>query len=196
MDLSRASLHVAARHTHRNGCPDAVFACGRAETLPFADASFDVVWCTDVLEHLPNLPTAIDQIARVLLDPGGPFAANAEGVNVILTRPEDLVPDPAERTPPDRQGRVLVAGPAPEGGAHPAQGLDDPVHGPPAEGGVPRQDREEWLRRQDAAQETKGGPGVPRVQDLLGLPDLLGRGLVLLLLELDQLGRHGVSIAS
>jgi 2-polyprenyl-6-hydroxyphenyl methylase/3-demethylubiquinone-9 3-methyltransferase len=72
MDLSRASLRVAARHTHRPGRPEAVFACGRAETLPFADASFDVVWCTDVLEHLSNLPAAIDQIARVL-KPGGLF---------------------------------------------------------------------------------------------------------------------------
>lgn len=72
LDLSRASLHVAARHTRRHGRPEALFVCGRAETLPFADASFDVVWCTDVLEHLPHLPAAIDQIARVL-KPGGLF---------------------------------------------------------------------------------------------------------------------------
>src|SRR5215471_9370671 len=72
MDLSRASLHVAARHTRGYGHPEAVFACGQAETLPFADASFDVVWCTDVLEHLAGLPAAIAEIARVL-QPGGLF---------------------------------------------------------------------------------------------------------------------------
>ena len=72
MDLSRASLHVASRHTHGHGHPEAVFMCGRAEALPCADASFDVVWCTDVLEHLPDLPAAITQIARVL-KPGGLF---------------------------------------------------------------------------------------------------------------------------
>ena len=72
LDLSRASLHVAARQTRRPGHPEAVFICGRAETLPFTDASFDVVWCTDVLEHLADLPAAIAQIARVL-KPGGLF---------------------------------------------------------------------------------------------------------------------------
>jgi 2-polyprenyl-6-hydroxyphenyl methylase / 3-demethylubiquinone-9 3-methyltransferase len=72
LDLSRASLHVAARQTRRPGRPEAVFVCGQAETLPFTDASFDVVWCTDVLEHLADLPAAIAQIARVLT-PGGLF---------------------------------------------------------------------------------------------------------------------------
>jgi 2-polyprenyl-6-hydroxyphenyl methylase/3-demethylubiquinone-9 3-methyltransferase len=70
VDLSRASLHVASRHARRNGHLASAFACGRVESLPFADASFDVVWCTDVLEHLPDLPTAIAQIARVLKSGG------------------------------------------------------------------------------------------------------------------------------
>ena len=72
LDLSQASLHVAARQTRWPGCPEAVFTCGRAEALPFADASFEVVWCTDVLEHLVDRPAAIAQIARVL-KPGGLF---------------------------------------------------------------------------------------------------------------------------
>src|SRR5712691_2786826 len=72
VDLSRASLHVASRHVRGRGHPESVFLCGRAEELPFADASFDVVWCTDVLEHLAGLPAAIAQIARVL-KPGGLF---------------------------------------------------------------------------------------------------------------------------
>jgi len=70
VDLSRASLHVASRYARRPGYLESVFTCGRAESLPFADTSFDVVWCTDVLEHIPDLPTAIAQIARVL-KPGG-----------------------------------------------------------------------------------------------------------------------------
>ena len=72
LDLSWASLHVAARQTRRPGCPEAVFTCGRAEALPFADASFEIVWCTDVLEHLADCPAAIAQMARVL-KPGGLF---------------------------------------------------------------------------------------------------------------------------
>lgn len=70
VDLSRASLHVASRHARGHGCLESVFACSRVEFLPFADASFDIVWCTDVLEHLSDLPVAIAQIARVL-KPGG-----------------------------------------------------------------------------------------------------------------------------
>jgi ubiquinone/menaquinone biosynthesis C-methylase UbiE len=66
VDLSYASLRVASCHARGHGHPKAVFACGQAESLPFADASFDVVWCTDVLEHLSDLPTAITQVARVL----------------------------------------------------------------------------------------------------------------------------------
>jgi 2-polyprenyl-6-hydroxyphenyl methylase/3-demethylubiquinone-9 3-methyltransferase len=72
LDLSQASLYVAACQTRRPGCPAAVSTCGRAEALPFADASFEVVWCTDVLEHLADRPAAIAQIARVL-KPGGLF---------------------------------------------------------------------------------------------------------------------------
>jgi FkbH-like protein len=37
-----------------------------------------------------------DQIVQTLLDPGGRFADNRDGVNVVLTRPEDLVSDDAE----------------------------------------------------------------------------------------------------
>ena len=72
VDLSRASLHVASRHARGHGRPESVFGCSRAESLPFADASFDIVWCTDVLEHLSDLPAAIAQIVRVL-KPGGLF---------------------------------------------------------------------------------------------------------------------------
>jgi 2-polyprenyl-6-hydroxyphenyl methylase/3-demethylubiquinone-9 3-methyltransferase len=70
LDLSQASLRVAHRHTRGKVQPEPVFACGGAEALPFADASFDIVWCTDVLEHLADVPTAMAQIVRVL-KPGG-----------------------------------------------------------------------------------------------------------------------------
>jgi len=70
LDLSQRSLRAARRPTHGHDDPAPVFLCGRAEDLPFADASFDVIWCTDVLEHLDNLPAAIAHIARIL-KPGG-----------------------------------------------------------------------------------------------------------------------------
>ena len=38
--------------------------------LPFADASFDRVLAIHVLEHLPNLPRAVDEVRRVLRSDG------------------------------------------------------------------------------------------------------------------------------
>jgi SAM-dependent methyltransferase len=41
-----------------------------AEALPFADASFDTVLCSEVLEHLKHPHLAIEEAARVLRDGG------------------------------------------------------------------------------------------------------------------------------
>lgn len=45
-------------------------AVGDVLALPFADACFDIVLCTEVIEHTPQPGTAIDELARVLR-PGG-----------------------------------------------------------------------------------------------------------------------------
>jgi 2-polyprenyl-6-hydroxyphenyl methylase/3-demethylubiquinone-9 3-methyltransferase len=45
-------------------------AQGRLERLPFADGAFDAVVAADVLEHVPDLPAAVAELARVLA-PGG-----------------------------------------------------------------------------------------------------------------------------
>jgi 2-polyprenyl-6-hydroxyphenyl methylase/3-demethylubiquinone-9 3-methyltransferase len=48
-------------------------AQGRLERLPFAGGAFDAVVAADVLEHVPDLPAAVAELARVLA-PGGRFA--------------------------------------------------------------------------------------------------------------------------
>ena len=68
VDRSMGSLGVARRATNGSFHP----AQGRLERLPFADASFDAVVAADVLEHLPDLPAAVAELARVLA-PGGSF---------------------------------------------------------------------------------------------------------------------------
>ena len=45
-------------------------ACANALQLPFADASFNQVICSEVLEHIPDYLSALNEIERVL-KPGG-----------------------------------------------------------------------------------------------------------------------------
>jgi SAM-dependent methyltransferase len=47
---------------------------GSAESIPYPDGSFDVVFCNNVLEHLPDPGRAFAEVARVLR-PGGVFFA-------------------------------------------------------------------------------------------------------------------------
>ena len=66
VDRSLGSLGVARRAANGGFRP----AQGRLERLPFAGGSFDAVVAADVLEHLPDLPAAVAELARVLV-PGG-----------------------------------------------------------------------------------------------------------------------------
>jgi 2-polyprenyl-6-hydroxyphenyl methylase / 3-demethylubiquinone-9 3-methyltransferase len=48
------------------------YQTGSGEQLPFADASFELVACCDVLEHVDDVDRVISEIARVM-KPGGLF---------------------------------------------------------------------------------------------------------------------------
>jgi len=72
VDRSLGSLGVARRATVR-GAGSFHPVCGQLERLPFEDGSFDAVVAADVLEHVPDLPAAVGEIARVLA-PGGSLA--------------------------------------------------------------------------------------------------------------------------
>lgn len=71
VDPSNASLKVARAHAHESGL-SIRYERGLGEALPFPNASFDLVSCCDVLEHVDDLDTVSRQIARVLR-PGGLF---------------------------------------------------------------------------------------------------------------------------
>jgi SAM-dependent methyltransferase len=97
-ELSESALRLA-----RAANPEATFARGSITALPFADRSFDVVCCFEVLEHLPgNGPElALAEFARVarqgvvLSVPHEPlfsFANVARGKNLNV-RPPGSDPD-------------------------------------------------------------------------------------------------------
>lgn len=71
LDPSAPSLATARDHAAQTRLQIA-YDLGTAEQLPYADASFDVVFCCDVLEHLTSVEVAVAEIARVLR-PGGIF---------------------------------------------------------------------------------------------------------------------------
>lgn len=52
------------------GTPDLVVNLDETARLPFDDAAFDVIICTDVLEHLEHLHRTFDELVRVTA-PGG-----------------------------------------------------------------------------------------------------------------------------
>ncbi len=71
IDPADQSVITASNHAKVSGL-DIKYEKGVGENLPYADASFDFVFCCDVLEHVQDLPKVISEISRVL-KPGGVF---------------------------------------------------------------------------------------------------------------------------
>jgi 2-polyprenyl-6-hydroxyphenyl methylase/3-demethylubiquinone-9 3-methyltransferase len=65
VDPSEESLAVAREHAAEQGLA-IEYQRAAGEALPFGDASFDVVYCCDVLEHVDDLRRVIAESARVL----------------------------------------------------------------------------------------------------------------------------------
>jgi ubiquinone/menaquinone biosynthesis C-methylase UbiE len=61
---------------------------GDAQALGIADASFEVILCTEVLEHLPEPQRAIDEMFRVLV-PGGQLLLTTRFLFPIHDAPHD-----------------------------------------------------------------------------------------------------------
>ncbi|HEY8027996.1 MAG TPA: class I SAM-dependent methyltransferase [Gaiellaceae bacterium] len=62
---------------------------GSIEAIPVEDASFDVVLCLQVLEHVPDPGAAVRELRRVVR-PGGRVLATTHGVYPFHPNPEDL----------------------------------------------------------------------------------------------------------
>jgi 2-polyprenyl-6-hydroxyphenyl methylase / 3-demethylubiquinone-9 3-methyltransferase len=70
IDPSARSLLTARRHAQLSNL-EISYRKGRGEQIQFVDASFDVVVCCDVLEHVNDVAQVVQEIARVLRQGGG-----------------------------------------------------------------------------------------------------------------------------
>jgi 2-polyprenyl-6-hydroxyphenyl methylase/3-demethylubiquinone-9 3-methyltransferase len=65
IDPSDPSLATARAHARQSGL-DIAYRVGVGEALPFADETFDLAYCCDVLEHVNDLAQVLSEISRVL----------------------------------------------------------------------------------------------------------------------------------
>jgi ubiquinone/menaquinone biosynthesis C-methylase UbiE len=74
IELSDDMITVANENKIQAGVGDRVnFTKGDAKKLPFEDAFFDVVVCHNMMHHLPDPFSAVQEMKRVLKDDGGFF---------------------------------------------------------------------------------------------------------------------------
>ena len=71
IDPSEQSLNTARQHAKSAGL-SIEYQWGTGESIPFANNTYPVVYCCDVLEHVRDLPKVISEIYRVT-KPGGVF---------------------------------------------------------------------------------------------------------------------------
>jgi len=69
LDPSEPSLATARAHARQSGL-DIAYRVGVGEALPFADETFDLAYCCDVLEHVNDLAQVLSEISRVLREGG------------------------------------------------------------------------------------------------------------------------------
>jgi 2-polyprenyl-6-hydroxyphenyl methylase/3-demethylubiquinone-9 3-methyltransferase len=65
VDPSAPSLATAREHARAAGL-EIDYVEGRGEALPVEDATFDLVYCCDVLEHVDDVPAVLREIRRAL----------------------------------------------------------------------------------------------------------------------------------
>jgi ubiquinone/menaquinone biosynthesis C-methylase UbiE len=79
VDISERILETARRRV------DADFRRANLEALPFAGEEFDVVLCSQVIEHVLDADLAVAELARVLR-PGGALVISTDNAHNYVTR--------------------------------------------------------------------------------------------------------------
>lgn len=83
VDPAADALAAARAHAEQTG-KSISYLQGVGEAIPVDDNSQDAVVCVDVLEHVSDLDTVLEEVARVLV-PGGAFAFDTINRNPLAT---------------------------------------------------------------------------------------------------------------
>lgn len=94
IDPAQDAIAAAQQHAAENNL-DISYDVGVGEQMPYPDATFDIVVCVDVLEHVKDLNQVLAEVARVL-KPGGLFMYDTINRNFIarlatITVAEDIL---------------------------------------------------------------------------------------------------------
>jgi len=79
VDISERILDTARRRT------DAELRQANLESLPFGDGEFDLVLCSQVIEHVVDAPAALRELVRVLA-PGGALILSTDNARNVVSR--------------------------------------------------------------------------------------------------------------
>jgi SAM-dependent methyltransferase len=97
----------AVAFCHERGVPGVVQATG--ETLPFADASFDLVTALDVIEHIEDDGQALREMRRVL-EPGGRALITVPAFPFLWSPHDDVNHHFRRYVRPELEARMREAG--------------------------------------------------------------------------------------
>jgi len=105
VDLSERILETARQRV------DADFRQASLEALPFGDAEFDVVLCSQVIEHVLDADAAVRELARVLR-PGGALVISTDNERNYVTKTLNAPRSAAVRALRLRGARGRIESPA------------------------------------------------------------------------------------
>jgi ubiquinone/menaquinone biosynthesis C-methylase UbiE len=105
LDISERILETARHRV------EADFRQGNLESIPFADAEFDLVLCSQVIEHVLDADAAVRELARVLR-PGGTLIISTDNARNYVTRTINAPRTAAVRVLRLRGARGRVESPA------------------------------------------------------------------------------------